>query len=150
MGIWVYPGVGSRAQQSTGAFNDERFLLASLVDTGPLLSPSPECSSNFDLDLLFEDGALSMVTSALFVILATLRMLALRSRKDFVTNNWLLKSCKLVSGRLSYSRKTKALRAKDNDDGLTIKTDSNINACGCQFCKRRGHWTQLHAHQAGF
>lgn len=137
MGIWVYPGVGSRTQQSTGAFNDERVLLASSVDTGSLISPSPECSSNFDLALLFEDGALSMVASALFVVLATLRLLALRNRKDFITNNWLLKSCKLVSGRLGYSRNTKALKAKDNDEWLIIKTDSNINACGCQLCKRR-------------
>lgn len=104
MGIWQYSDDGSGTQQSTDAFSDAHFLSASSVDTGPLTSPSPECSSSFDIDLLFEDGTLSMVASALFVVLATLRLLALRNRKDIVTNNWLLKSSKLVSGHFNHGK----------------------------------------------
>lgn len=102
MGLWLYSDDGSGTQQSTDALSNASFLSASSVDTGPLIGPSPECSSNFNLDVLFEDGVLSIVASALFIVLATLRILALRNRKDVVTNNWLLKSSKLVSGRFNH------------------------------------------------
>lgn len=105
MGLWLYSDDGSGTQQSTDAFSNASLRSATSVNTGPLIRPSPECSSNFDLDFLFEYGVLSMVASALFVVLASLRLLALRNCKDAVTNNWLLKSSKLVSGRLIHWRK---------------------------------------------
>lgn len=100
MGIWLYSGDGSGAQQSINAFHDTRFLSADSAAIAPLISLKPKCSSKYDLDLLFEDGILPIVIYALFVILATLRVLVLRGRKDFVTKNWFLRTGKLVSDHL--------------------------------------------------
>lgn len=105
MGPWLYSDDGSGTQQSTDAFSNASLRSASTVDTGPLIRPSPECSTNFDLDFLFEYGVLSMVASAFFLVLASLRLLALRNCKDVVTNNWLLRSSKLVSGKLIHWKK---------------------------------------------
>lgn len=59
---------------------------------GPVVDP---CVRKFDFTLLFEDAILSIVPSAVFVILAALRILSLRSQPNVAGNVFRL--VKLVS-----------------------------------------------------
>lgn len=100
MGIWPYSGDGPGAQHSINAFNNTRFLSTNPTAITPLIRPKSDCSSKYDLEILFEDGVLSIVAYGLFVVLATLRVFALRGRKDVVTKKWFLRTGKLVSDDL--------------------------------------------------
>lgn len=61
-------------------------------DFGPVVDP---CVRKFDFTLLFEDTILSIIPSAIFVVLAALRILSLRSQPNVAGNVFRL--VKLVS-----------------------------------------------------
>lgn len=69
------------------------------------LSPTGmDCSRDPDFGILFEESVFSIVPSLCFIILAVLRVLVLRNRKeDTVGMGSALKFGKLVSGHSSFS-----------------------------------------------
>ncbi|KAK6213368.1 hypothetical protein QIS74_09370 [Colletotrichum tabaci] len=92
-------------------------------DFGPVVDP---CVRKFDFTLLFEDTILSIIPSAIFVVLAALRILSLRSQPNVAGNVFRLVKLVLICILTVIAVALTALWARE--EGLPLNSKAAIAA----------------------